>query len=90
LSHLTEAWRLQQAREDRRAALTAWVLASVNRDTESRSEPFDFLEVCGWLGHGFQPTTPREPAAPPTPEELLERARMLNEVYGGTTLNGTK
>lgn len=83
---MTEAWRVQQAREDRRAALTAWVLASVHRDTEHKAEPFDFLEVVSWLGHGFQRTPPTP--APPTPEELLERAKMLNEVYGGRTVNG--
>ena len=91
LGWLTERWRLVQARQDRRAALAAWVLASVHRDPESRSEPFDFAEVVGWLGHGFDRLAahPESPPEPPTADELLERARLLNEVYGGITHNGT-
>lgn len=87
LGWLTERWRIVQARQDRRAALAAWVLASVHRDSESRSEPFEFEEVVAWLGHGFQRIPPAP--APPSAEDLLERAKMLNQVYGGQTVNGT-
>lgn len=91
LGWLTERWRMQQAREDRRAALAAWVLASVHRDPESRAEAFTFEEVCGWLGHGFQSSVQpeTETSQPPTPDELLGRAKMLNQIYGGTMTNGT-
>ena len=88
---MASRWRIQQAREDRRAALTAWILASVHRDSEHRSQPFEFAEVVAWLGHGFDRTTAQreEPAAPPTPEELLERAKMLHQLYGGHEVNGS-
>lgn len=76
---LTEAWRQGQAREDRRAAMAAWVLANVNRDTEHRREPFGLDEVATWLGHGFQPPPPEE--VPPTVEELAARFDMLNAAY---------
>jgi len=64
----------------------------VHRDSESRSAPFEFEEVVAWLGHGFQKRTAQreEPPAPPTPDQLLEQARMLNQIYGGTTLNGSE
>jgi hypothetical protein len=86
---LTECWRIQQAREDRRASLPAWILASVHRDPETRSEPFTFEEVCVWLGHGFVKAHPDAVVTTPTPEDLLERARVLNRIYGGVELNGT-
>lgn len=79
-----------QEREDRRASYAAWVLINVHRDTERKSEPYDFEEVVGWLGHGFQRLRPQEvPPQPPTPEELLERVKLLNQVYDGKTVNGS-
>src|SRR5262245_25635515 len=87
---LAARWRIQQAREDRRAALTAWILASVHRDSESRSEPFTFEEVVAWLGHGFQPLGRQEtPPQPATADDLLAQAKMLNTLYGGTEVNGS-
>lgn len=73
---LIQQYRLVQAREDRRAALAAYVLANVNRDTETRTEPWELQEVVAWLGHGFE-----KPATPPTPDELLERIRVLQAMY---------
>lgn len=92
LGWLTERWRIVQARHDRRAALAAWVLASVHRDSESKSEPFEFQEVVAWLGHGFDRSTAQAEvmAQPPSPEELLARAKLLNQVYGGVEVNGTE
>lgn len=83
---------MQQAREDRRAALSTWLLANINRDTEHRAAPFEFQEVVGWLGHHFtrEAVEASPPSTePPTAEELLERAKLLNQMYGGTTANGT-
>ena len=39
-----------QEREDRRAAMAAWVLANVNRDVKQQPEPFSLEEVTQWLG----------------------------------------
>jgi len=91
LGLLTERWRMQQAREDRRAALSAWILASVHRNLESQPDPFDFIEVIAWLGHGFERPRAAPPLAePPTADEVLERAKMLNQLYNSAPTNGTR
>jgi hypothetical protein len=85
---LTEAWRRQQAREDRRSALSAWVLAAVHR-SEDQAEAYTFEEVVSWLGHNFHRSAlPESVSQPATADELLERAKLLNAIYGGTTVNG--
>ena len=92
IGYLTERWRLREARDDRRAALTGVILANVHRDTEQRAEPFSFAEVLGWLGHPFHERDTGEEAAqeaPATPEALLERVKLLNSVYGGA-VNGQR
>ena len=79
---LATRWRHQQWREDRRAAMPAWLLANINRDSETRPQPFDLDEVVAWLGHGFQPPEmPPTPPVQPTGEELLERVQMLHQFY---------
>jgi hypothetical protein len=87
LDHLSVRHRQQQEREDRRAALIAWVLVNVNRDTESRSEPFDLEEVTAWLGYSGQYVRPPEPE-PQEPEQarmekVLGQVELLNQLYGG-------
>jgi len=71
--------------------MTAWVLTMIHRKDDGPTMPFPLEEVASWLGHGFQ-DQPEQPSAPaPTADELLQRAQMLNEVYGGTTHpNGTQ
>jgi hypothetical protein len=85
---LTVQYRRQQEREDRRAALGAWVNVEMNRDRETRGEPYTLEELVAWLGHGFQRHEAYKPVQPPTPEELVEQAKVLNNLYGGTTVNG--
>jgi hypothetical protein len=77
--------RRMQEREDRRAALTAWIQVEMNRDTSKRTEPFSLEELVSWLGHGFQ--EPRreaaasEPEAPGT-EELMQKALSFVQMFG--------
>lgn len=76
--------RQQQEREDRRAALAAWVLANVNRDTKQRSEPFSLDEVTAWLGYARpRPPNISVPAAAPTPEELRQRLGIVHLLHQG-------
>ena len=96
LDVLRVAWRRQQEREDRRAALSAWVLVNVNRDTAKRAEPFDLQEIVSWLGHGFQRETKPAPAALPdkqaTLEELMQKMqtmKMLNDAIRHNGPQGT-
>ena len=74
--------RHRQEREDRRAAMGAWVLANVNRDSKQRSEPFSLDEVTAWLGYTAQyPPRLREPAAPTPPATVDEVRRNLDVVH---------
>lgn len=79
-------WRQQQARNDRRAAMAAWLLANIHRDTDHQHEPFGLEEVVGWLGHGFQrPEAPAkaEPPPPATVDELKDKlgmVKMFNDI----------
>jgi hypothetical protein len=96
LDLLTVRWRQQQAREDRRAAMSAWLLANINRDSEHRHEPFRLEEVVGWLGHGFQRPSEApakaEPAPPPaepmTVDQLKVRLDMMKWLHDQTQQNG--
>lgn len=93
LEWLSLRHRRQQQREDRRAALGAWVLANVNRDTEHRAEPFDLEEVTAWLGYSGQyPVVPApEPEEPPDVDAMRGTVEMLNTLYGGQdTRNGQR
>jgi hypothetical protein len=89
LDLLAVRWRQQQAREDRRAAMGAWLLANINRDSEKRPEPFTLQEIVSWLGHGFQQETTPTPAPPPaqdqaSAEALMERLmamKMMNDAF---------
>jgi hypothetical protein len=78
---LAEQYRLREERQDRRAALAAWVLANAHRDPDVRREAFDLEDIVSWLGHGFQRRQEAEPAEAPSVETLVERAHMLQHVY---------
>lgn len=65
--------------------MTAWLLTMVHRKEDGPPMPFSLAEVSSWLGHGFVDEPPAPASQPPTPDELLERAKLLNDVYGGTT-----
>jgi hypothetical protein len=81
LDLLSVRHRHKQEREDRRAAMAAWVLANVNRDSKQRSEPFSLEEVTQWLGYAAQyPTRLRESVAPSGPATVDELARKLDVV----------
>lgn len=86
--------RQQQERADRRAALAAWLLANINRDTEHRSQPFDLEEVVEWLGYAssyVRQDEPEEEPDPPPAAKLLQQVELLNQLYGGVDMrNGTK
>ena len=82
---------MQQEREDRRAALSAWAQIELNRDTDKRSQPFTLEEITSWLGHGFQRTEQEAAPAPPpqpTQAELAEKIHMLHTLYSATPTNG--
>ena len=76
--------RRQHEREDRRAALSAWIVANVNRDDKKKPDPFTLDEVVQWLGYG-QPRAAHvpPPAAPATPEELKERLGIVSMLHRG-------
>jgi hypothetical protein len=87
---LTVRHRQVEARADRRAALAAWVLANVHRDSERDPDGMSLETVVAWLGHNFQPQ--EQVPAPPerTPEDILTQAQVLTELFGtGAPLNGT-
>lgn len=85
---LSVRYRQVQAREDRRAALSAMLLANVHRDSDTRPTPFTLEEVTSWLGHGFQQQEPAPgPAVQPTQGDLLERVQMLNALYNGQRMD---
>jgi hypothetical protein len=86
---LAARYRRMQEREDRRAALAAWVQVEMNRDRDKRSTPFSLEDIVDWLGHGFQPTKRAESAAPPSPEDLLQKALAFMQVFGESKVNGT-
>ena len=76
---LVEQYRGQQERLDRRAAMSAWLLANINRDSKTRPEPFALDEVVEWLGHGFARRVPL--SMPQPPEVLHERLSLLQAFY---------
>lgn len=70
--------------EDRRSALSAWILVNVHRDTDQRRDPFSLEEVVAWLCHGFQQgPRPAPAAAPATPEELKQRIGIVHTLHQG-------
>ena len=74
-------YRQAQERADRRAALPAWLLANVNRDSEYKVEPWTLEEVVAWLGHGFQRGESPPPPAQTSMEEVRQTVLMLQQVY---------
>ena len=82
--------RQVEARTDRRAALAAWVLANVHRDSERQPEGIGFDDVVSWLGHGFQAREVKPETQRPVAETTLTQAQVLTELYGGAQpSNGT-
>jgi hypothetical protein len=75
---------MQQEREDRRAAMAAWMLVNVNRDTDKKREPFDLEEVTRWLGYGAQyvrPPTVVEEAPAASPAEIRRRLGIVYQLH---------
>jgi hypothetical protein len=77
---LAVRYRHQQAREDRRAALAAWMLANIHRDTDVRREPWGLDEVTAWISGEAVHEAP--PPADPL-EAMKEQMTLLNGLYGG-------
>jgi hypothetical protein len=73
-----------QAIEDRRAAMAAWVLVNVNRDSKQKPDPFSFEEVARWLGTGYDraPEAP-QPSAPATQEDLVRNIEAIHLLHKG-------
>ena len=80
-------YRRVQEREDRRAALGAWIQVEMNRDTQKRLQPFALEDVVSWLGHGFQ-TAPEAKPAQPSADDLMQRALAFMELHGAANANG--
>jgi hypothetical protein len=74
-----------QEREDRRAALSAWVAVEMQRDEKRRPEPFRLEEIVGWLGHGFQQED-RQEAGPaddePDVQAMQAKALAFVQLFG--------
>jgi hypothetical protein len=86
LDLLSVEHRRLQERADRRAALAAWMLVNVNRDTDKHREPFTLEEVTGWLGYAAQyvaPTRPVVEESPQTPDEIKRRLAMVHLLHQG-------
>ena len=83
---LLSLWhRHRQEREDRRACVSAWLLANINRDTKTKSEPFSLDEVVSWLGYASQ-YVKRQPEAEPTPatvDDLRGRLDIVHMLHKG-------
>jgi hypothetical protein len=84
LDLLSVRHRRLQHMEDRRAAMPAWILVNVNRDSAKKPEPFSLEDVVGWLGHGFhaRQRPPQEPG-PPTTETLKDRLGIVHMLHKG-------
>ena len=84
LDLLSVRHRRQQEREDRRAALSAWIVVNVNRDSAKKPEPFALDEVVAWLGYGGRRAADvAQSTGPPTPEELKERLGIVHMLHRG-------
>lgn len=88
-------WRRDQERLDRRAALAAWAVLSVNIDHEKHPQGVSLEDVVDALGHGFQQRREPPPAVtvaqpPPTVEGLTETMGMLNTMFGGEDVRNGK
>ena len=84
LDLLVVAHRRKEERADRRASMTGWILANVNRDEKRKPEPFSLEEIVSWLGHGYQrkaTTQPASPEAPPDTEELKRRLDIVRQLH---------
>lgn len=64
-----------EERADYRAAIIAWTFASVMTDKKSRNKIK--LDM-------FMPKFGRQKKRPQTPEDMLEKVKLLNALLGGT------
>jgi hypothetical protein len=71
---LLTRWEEGQARDDRRAALTAWLLAEIHRDRRQRGRPYALED---FLLHRWPSLTP---ATPPT-QTPQEQAAVLQAFF---------
>lgn len=85
------AHRRKQHREAVPMAMLIQVLVNVHRDSEQRPQPFELSEVLQWLGFAPEPEAPQPEPPKPSMEELLERTKMLHQVYtqNGQSQEGT-
>jgi hypothetical protein len=60
---------------DRRAALGAWILVNVNRDSKKQPEPFSLADVVAWLGTPYARPQPVPKRA--TIDEVKQNLGML-------------
>jgi hypothetical protein len=73
--------RQVQALEDRRAAMAAWILVNVNRDSKSKPEPFRFEEVVAWLGTPY--ARPQPVPKRPTVDEVKQNLGIIGLFHQG-------
>jgi hypothetical protein len=79
---LTETWRRREQRADRRAAVTAMVLANIHR---GKQQPAYRLE--DFLVHQWAPEPSEAPApAQRTPEQEIALAKAFVRSLGGTVI----
>lgn len=86
---LAVRWRRKQAREVQPMALLLQAFWNVHRDQEQQAQPITLKDVMTWLGHG-EAVQESVPEPTPTPQEVLERVRMLHQVYASSHGQGEK
>jgi hypothetical protein len=78
---LTQTWRRREQRADRRAAVTAMVLANIHRGKQTPAYRLEDFLVHQW-------ETPEAPEAPAqrTPEQEIALAKAFVRSLGGTVI----
>lgn len=69
-----------EERADLRMAVVASLIANANRDPKKRKRPFEPRDFMPQFGQ----ETPE-----PSPEMMLEKVKLLNAMFGGTTRGHT-
>jgi hypothetical protein len=77
---LCRRWKEKETREDRRAALPAWVLANTFRDPKEKPEPYKIEEFMLHYDGGKESATGKRMS----PEQMQQTVLRLHAAFGGT------